>query len=74
MPNLSKIPGKKRLAFLARTLSLSEGTCLVFVPNSITLITLPDIKENLETINGIVIKRSSPYMTMRKILNTPSYR
>jgi hypothetical protein len=45
--------GKKQLAYYCKTIGLSEGIYLVFVPNTVTL---PGIKEGVEQIEDIRIK------------------
>jgi len=45
--------GKKQLAFYCGSAGINEGVYLVFVPNTVTL---PGIKEQVETIDNIGIK------------------
>lgn len=45
--------GKKQVAYYAQSMGINEGIYLVFVPNTITL---PDIKESVETVDGIEIE------------------
>jgi len=45
--------GKKQLAYYCKTIGLSEGIYLVFVPNTVTL---PGIKEGVEQVEDIRIK------------------
>ncbi|MCX6580403.1 MAG: hypothetical protein NT166_09480 [Candidatus Aminicenantes bacterium] len=45
--------GKTQLAYYAGTLGLNEAVYLVFVPNTVKL---TDVREQKETIEGIVIE------------------
>ncbi|MCP4149200.1 MAG: ATP-binding protein [bacterium] len=45
--------GKKQLAYYSDSIGIKEGIYLVFVPNTVTL---PTIKDKVETISGIEIR------------------
>jgi len=45
--------GKEQLAYYAKSMGLQEGVYLVFVPN---IVSLPDIREQEETVAGIFIR------------------
>ncbi len=45
--------GKKQLAYYSKSIDVKEGVYLVFVPNTVTL---PGIKEQVETIDNTEIR------------------